>query len=104
MKNVDPRQKADEFQNALKWIDDPKLRAAFTEFRDLWMALANKKQSLAPAQLVTEIEALNRIHSEWVSEGRYPRAPPTCWMTYARRSLRRRCSSRTTDAPRHPEW
>ena len=76
MKNVDPRQKADEFQNALKWIDDPKLRAAFTEFRDLWMALANKKQSLAPAQLVTEIEALNRIHSEWVSEGRYPRAPP----------------------------
>jgi hypothetical protein len=75
MKDVDPRQKADEFHNALKWIDDPKLRATFAEFRDLWMALANKQQSLTPAELVTEIETLNRLHSEWASEGRHPRIP-----------------------------
>ena len=75
MANVDPRQKADEFQNALKWIDDPKLRAAFAEFRDLWDALANKTQLLSTAQLNTEIEALSRLYSKWVSEGREPRTP-----------------------------
>jgi hypothetical protein len=45
MSSVDPWQKADEFQKTLKWIADPKLKAAFTEFRDLWIALANKKSS-----------------------------------------------------------
>jgi hypothetical protein len=72
MANVDPWQKADEFQKAVKRIADPKLKAAFTEFRDLWIALANKKTLLTPVELDTEAEALNRIYSEWVSEGRQP--------------------------------
>jgi len=72
MMTVDPRQKADEFQNALKWLDDPKLRAAFTEFRDLWDALANKTRFLSTAQLNMEIEALDSMYSEWVAEGRVP--------------------------------
>ena len=46
----------------------PKLRAIFTEFRDLWIALANRKQFLTPAELDTEIEALSNIYNEWVSE------------------------------------
>jgi hypothetical protein len=70
MASIDPWQKADEFQKALTRIADPKLHATFTEFRDLWIALANRKQFLTPAQLDTEIEALGRIYSEWVSEGR----------------------------------
>ena len=70
MSSIDPWQKADEFQKALKWIADPKLKAAFTEFRDLWIALANKRKFLTPVDLETEAEALNRIYSQWVSEGR----------------------------------
>jgi hypothetical protein len=58
------------FKRALTRIVDPKLHATFTEFRDLWIALANRKQFLTPAQFDTEIEALGRIYSEWVSEGR----------------------------------
>ena len=42
MANIDPWQKAYEYQKALKRITDPKLRAVFTEFRDLWIALANR--------------------------------------------------------------
>ena len=72
MSSIDPWQKADEFQKALKWIADPKLKAAFTEFRDLWIALANKKKFLTPVDLETEAEALNRTYSEWVSEGSRP--------------------------------
>jgi hypothetical protein len=70
MRDAYPRQKANEFQNALKWIDDPKLRAAFTEFRDLWDALAHKTQVLSTAQLNAEIETLDRIYSKWIAEGR----------------------------------
>jgi hypothetical protein len=66
---IDPWQKAGEFQKALKRITDPKLRTTFTEFRDLWIALANRKQFLTPAELGAEIEALGHIYSEWVSEG-----------------------------------
>jgi hypothetical protein len=66
---IDPWQKAGEFQKALKRITDPKLRTAFTEFRDLWIALANRKQFLTPAELDAEIEALGHIYNEWVSEG-----------------------------------
>ena len=68
MANIDPWQKAYEHQKALKQITDPKLRAIFTEFRDLWIALANRKQFLTPAELDTEIEALSNIYNEWVSE------------------------------------
>ena len=73
MKNVDPRQKANEFQNALRWIDDPKLRASFTGFHDLWDALANRTQILSTAQLDMEIEALDRMYNKWIAEGREPR-------------------------------
>jgi hypothetical protein len=68
MANIDPWQKAYEYQKALKRITDPKLRAIFTEFRDLWIALANRKQFLTPAELDTEIEALSNIYNEWVSQ------------------------------------
>jgi hypothetical protein len=70
MTKVDPRQKANEFQNALRWIHDPKLRAAFTEFRDLWDALANRTQILPTTQLNAEIETLDRMYSKWIAEGR----------------------------------
>ena len=68
MANIDPWQKAYEYQKALKRITDPKLQATFTEFRDLWIALANRKQFLTPAELGTESEALDNIYSEWVSD------------------------------------
>ena len=70
MANIDPWQKSCEYQKALKRITDPKLRAIFTEFRDLWIALANRKQFLTPAELDTEIEALGNIYNEWASERR----------------------------------
>ena len=57
MANIDPGQKAYEYQKALKRITDPKLQATFTEFRDLWIALANRKPFLTPAELDAEIEA-----------------------------------------------
>jgi hypothetical protein len=68
MANIDPWQKAYEYQKALKRITDPKLQATFTEFRDQWIALANRKPFLTPAELDTEIEALGNIYNKWVSE------------------------------------
>ena len=55
MSSIDPWQKADEFQKALKWIADPKLKAAFTEFRDLWIALARQDlRGTKPAEIPVE--------------------------------------------------
>ena len=70
MANIDPGQKPYEYQKALKRITDPKLQATFTEFRDLWIALANRKPFLTPAELDAEIEALGNIYNEWASERR----------------------------------
>jgi hypothetical protein len=67
MANIDPGQKAYEYQKALKRITDPKLQATFTEFRDLWIALANRKPFLTPAELDAEIEALGNIYNKWVA-------------------------------------
>jgi hypothetical protein len=76
MANIDPWQKANEYQKTLRGITDPKLRAVFTEFRDLWIALANRKQFLTPAELDTEIEALGKIYNEWFPIGKKRRGFP----------------------------
>jgi len=78
MANIDPWQKAYEYQKGLKRITDPKLQAIFAELRDLWIALANRKPFLTPAELDSEIEALGNIYKERVSDrqdGRGLRSP-----------------------------
>jgi hypothetical protein len=46
--DIDPWQKAHEYQMAMNRITEPKLRAIFAEFRDLWIALAKGNSFLRP--------------------------------------------------------
>ena len=76
MSNLDPWQKAEEFQKALKWIADPKLKAAFTELRDLWIALANKKSS--SHQLIWKLRL--KLSIAFTTNG-FPRVVGRCLLT-----------------------
>ena len=66
MHQIDPWEKAAECQRYLQAEVDSTRREILTNFRDLWIGLANARNFLTGAEDQEEVETLNRIQADLI--------------------------------------
>ena len=66
MPQIDPWEKAAECERYLQAEVDSTRREILTNFRDLWIGLANARNFLTGAEDQEEVEKLNRIQADLI--------------------------------------
>ena len=66
MPQIDPWEKAAECERYLQAEVDSTRREILTNFRDLWIGLANARNFPTGAEDQEEVEKLNRIHADLI--------------------------------------
>lgn len=61
MSQVDPWEKAAECARAIDICLDPNRKAALSNLKHMWMALANQRNFLTQEELAREVEAIGRL-------------------------------------------
>ena len=67
MSEVDPWEKAAECQRAVQAAIDPQHQTILMHLRNLWMALANERDSMSADDLAMQVEAIGRLHVELIN-------------------------------------
>ena len=68
MAQINPWRMAEECENAAQGAVDPAERTAFTNIRDLWIALANESPFLTAAEFRDQINWIKATRAELIGK------------------------------------
>ena len=66
MFDLNPFEKIAEAARALRRADDPRLQAALTDLRNLWITLANEGDLATATRLVKEVASIERLQADLI--------------------------------------
>jgi hypothetical protein len=64
--DLNPFEKVAEAARALRRSDDPRLQAALTDLRNLWITVANEGDLATATRLVEEVASIERLHGDLI--------------------------------------
>jgi hypothetical protein len=66
--DLNPFEKVAEAARALRRSDDPRLQAALTDLRNLWITVANEGDLATATRLVEEVASIERLHADLIRQ------------------------------------